>query len=122
MPLRGLKNWLVLGTPVSCHKRSVKCTLLTEDGASIAATNNCFKSPQYCERERLSVPSGEGYDLCGSVHAEMAALAKAHDQEVDIRGGIAVIEGHYYVCPDCAFALESAGIRKIVINLRGVDV
>jgi len=52
----------------------------------------------------------------------MAALAKAHDQEVDIRGGIAVIEGHSYVCPDCAFALESAGIRKIVINLRGVDL
>ena len=106
---------------MTCHKRNVKCTLLTEDGASIAATNTCT-SYSFCERERLGVPSGEGYDLCGSVHAEMAALAKAHDQEVDIRGGIAVIEGHSYVCPDCAFALESAGIRKIVINLRGVDL
>ena len=89
----------------------------------------------YCVREQLSIPSGERYELCRSVHAEANAIISASRREVlgatlymacrDPATG-ALIPGSTS-CSMCRRLIINAGIAKVVIRdtpteYRVVDV
>lgn len=77
----------------------------------------------FCMRDRLNIPSGERYELCRAVHAEMNAIISAARSEC-IGGTIYLVgkvSGGTYIpqlqpCPMCRRAIINAGLSKIVIR------
>ncbi len=78
----------------------------------------------YCLRQRLNIPSGERYELCRSVHAEMNAVISASRSEC--LGGTLFLAGREvstgdYVknitpCSMCRRVIINAGIKKVVMR------
>jgi len=77
-----------------------------------------------CEREKLQIPSGERYELCHSVHAELNSIINA------ARAGVSVLRGTMYLygenmdgtlvadfksCQMCRRAIINAGLEKLII-------
>ena len=78
----------------------------------------------YCNREQLNIPSGQRYELCRSVHAEMNAIISAARSECI--GGTIYLAGRDIAtgelipdllpCPMCRRMIINAGLSKIVIR------
>ncbi len=78
----------------------------------------------YCIRDRLNIPSGERYELCRSVHAEMNAIISAARSECI--GGTLYLVGrdaktlehmkNLRPCPMCRRMIINAGLSKVVIR------
>lgn len=72
----------------SCLRRNYGAIIVKNDrivssgytGAPRGRANCCDLG--YCERENLNIPSGERYELCRSVHAEMNAIVSASADEM----------------------------------------
>ena len=79
----------------------------------------------FCEREHLGVPSGERYELCRSVHAEMNAIISAARR--DMIGATLYLVGrdsktHELLtsttpCSMCRRVIINAGITKVVCRV-----
>ena len=77
---------------------------------------------QYCEREQRGIPSGERYELCRSVHAEMNAIISAARRDMigatmylvgrDAKTG--ELLGDTTSCSMCRRLIINAGIERIV--------
>lgn len=98
-----------------CAKRRVQCLIFPVGQAPIYGENDCENPQDVCPR----VP-GEGYEKCKTIcrqsgHAEMVALQRALEWGANIRGGRAVINGHYWICEPCGKALRDAGITNVQI-------
>lgn len=72
----------------SCLRRNYGAIIVKNDrivssgytGSPRGRANCC--DLEYCERENLNIPSGERYELCRSVHAEMNAIVSASSDEM----------------------------------------
>ena len=83
----------------------------------------------YCTREAMNIPSGERYELCRSVHAEMNAIISAARR--DTRGSTLYRAGreaatgellrHATSCSMCRRHIINAGIEKVIIRTGEVD-
>ena len=79
---------------------------------------------QHCTREALKIPSGQRYELCRSVHAEMNAIISAARSETlgatlymacrDPFSGELV--PHMTSCAMCRRLIINAGIQRVVIR------
>ena len=78
----------------------------------------------YCVRDRLNVPSGERYELCRSVHAEMNAIISAARSEC-IGGTLYLVARDAKTsqliedlvpCPMCSRVIINAGITKVIVR------
>ena len=78
----------------------------------------------YCAREALNIPSGERYELCRSVHAEMNAIISAsRDKMIGSSmylAGADAQTGKYIPnsnsCSLCKRVMINAGIEKVYIR------
>ena len=78
----------------------------------------------YCTREAMNIPSGERYELCRSVHAEMNAIISASRR--DLLGATMYLAGrdsatgqlleHATSCTMCRRMIINAGIERVVIR------
>ena len=78
----------------------------------------------FCTRDNLGIPSGERYELCRSVHAEMNAIISAARSECI--GGTIYLAGRDVAtgelipdllpCPMCRRMIINTGLSKIVIR------
>ena len=78
----------------------------------------------YCTREAMNVPSGERYELCRSVHAEMNAIISAARR--DTLGATLYLAGREAKngellhdatsCSMCRRVIINAGIDRVVIR------
>lgn len=78
----------------------------------------------YCTREAMNVPSGERYELCRSVHAEMNAIISAARR--DTLGATLYLAGREAKsgellhdatsCSMCRRLIINAGIDRVVIR------
>ena len=78
----------------------------------------------YCTREAMKIPSGERYELCRSVHAEMNAIISAARRET--LGATLYLAGresatgtlleHATSCSMCRRHIINAGIERVVIR------
>ena len=78
----------------------------------------------YCTREAMKIPSGERYELCRSVHAEMNAIISAARRET--LGATLYLAGresatgalleHATSCAMCRRHIINAGIARVVIR------
>ena len=83
----------------------------------------------YCTREAMNIPSGERYELCRSVHAEMNAIISAARR--DTLGSTLYLAGreaatgellrHATSCSMCRRHIINAGIEKVIIRTGEVD-
>lgn len=79
----------------------------------------------YCKRNDLGIPSGERYELCRSVHAEMNAIISAARR--DMIGATLFLVGRNAVtgellnnttsCSMCRRVIINAGIERIVARI-----
>ncbi len=82
-----------------------------------------------CIREELSIPSGQRYELCRSVHAEANAIISAARNEcigatmylvgIDARTGVLLPDATS--CSMCRRTIINAGIEKIVIRRTATE-
>jgi len=99
-----------------CVKQTVTATIVTTDGRRFVGTNYCENSQVTCPRGGL--PSGVGYELCDSVckqpaHAEVNAL---HAAGAAAQGARLYLEGHTYVCANCAAVAKAFGVVEIIVG------
>jgi deoxycytidylate deaminase len=102
---------------MTCAKRKVTCTIYTSDGPFVG-TNDCENPQSVCPRI-----SGEDYTKCRTIchqndgHAEIQAIAAAKAFGTDLRGAVATIRGHYYICEPCGAAMRDAGLFSVTLRL-----
>lgn len=85
-------------------------------------TRNCADMG-FCPREKMGVPSGERYELCRSVHAEMNAVIHASRKAamggtmylmgLDMKKTLTIHDGAE-PCRLCKRVIINAGIEKVV--------
>lgn len=102
------------GLGLVCKKKDIRAGTYV-NGKFIVAKNFCaYVAPaDPCLREGM--PSGMGYELCGSNHAE-ANLAEMLEVGPFKSDGIAWVLGHYYACEPCAKALKEVGVKEIRVR------
>lgn len=98
-----------------CLKQRTRCVIVRADGRRYEATNVCDVDGDVCPREAAGCATGEGYELCGSVHAE-ARAADLAAESVAVPGE-AYLYGHDWFCGPCQRALAAVNVR--VLHLTG---
>lgn len=66
------------------------------------------------ECARMNLPSGQGYELCKPIHAEVMAVLNAGIQ--NCKGAVLYLSGHYYACWNCESTVRFAGVKEIKIR------
>ena len=114
----------------TCLRRNYGAVIVNNDeiistgytGAPRGRTNCSDKGT--CIREELNVPSGERYELCMSVHAEMNACI--HARRTDMIGSTLYLVGinqrtkelvaDAMPCELCKRVIINSGIEKVIIR------
>ncbi len=87
-------------------------------------TKDCLERGN-CLREKLGIPSGQRYELCRSVHAEMNAIINAG------RAGVSLLGGNMYLfchnrnsipCFICKKMIINAGIDKFISSTKEKEI
>ena len=98
-----------------CLKQLTRCVIVRADGRRYEATNECeVDGLDTCPRVTADCPTGEGYELCGSTHAEANAAALAADS-AHIPGE-AFLYGHTWLCGPCQHALTAVGVSTFHVT------
>lgn len=89
---------------------------------SWGANGSTYHETHECERRKLNVPTGTGYELCEGCHpknhAEAKAIYKATELGVydQLKGGTSYMYGHWWACESCTNFLIDAGIVTMVMS------
>lgn len=84
---------------------------------------NCIDIKK-CIRKKLKIPSGERYELCRSVHAELNGIINTARAGVSILGGTIYLYGEnmngtliekLIPCQMCRRAVINAGLKNVII-------
>lgn len=135
-----VKYYLGIATMVaqrgSCLRRNYGAIIVKDDrivssgytGAPRGRANCCDLG--YCERENLNIPSGERYELCRSVHAEMNAIVSASSNEmkdatmyivgIDAKTGEMLSET--ICCMMCKRMIINAEIANVITYSHGLPI
>lgn len=99
-----------------CLKQRTHCVIIRADGRRYEATNECaVDGLDICPRVTAGSPTGIGYELCGSTHAE-ANAAKLARESAEVPGQ-AWLNGHTWMCKDCQDALRAVNVHTFHIGL-----
>ena len=112
----------------TCLRRKYGAIIVNQDqivstgyaGAPRGVPNCCDLGK--CYRQEKNIPSGQNYDLCRSVHAEMNAImhagrertigAKIYIHGINLEKDNAIIEGK--PCLLCKRTIINAGIKEVI--------
>lgn len=119
----------------TCLRRNFGAVIIHNDqivstgynGAPRGRKNCCDLN--FCMRQKLSVPRGERYEICRSVHAEQNAIISA--ARVDMIGATLYLSGREvgdgtYVqnaspCALCRRFIINAGIQRVIVRNTETD-
>lgn len=96
-------------------------SVIVKDGTIIGhgANGSDYHKDHICERVRLKMPTGQGYDLCEGCHpknhSEPRAIANAISQGYDTRGADLYLWGHWWACEPCWNAIITGGIADVYL-------
>ena len=94
-------------------------TILVKDGKIIGrgANGSDYHKTHGCERVRLNIPTGQGYELCEGCspknHSEPRAINDAKIHKFDTKGAEAYLWGHWWCCEPCWQSMVGAGITTV---------
>lgn len=78
-----------------------------------------YHKEHVCERVRLNIPTGQGYELCEGCHpknhSEPKAIADTKSKAVDTNGCSLYHWGHWWCCQPCWSAMIAAGIKRVFL-------
>ena len=107
----------VVATRSSCLKDQIGSVIVDEFDKRIISTgyNGPVRGAPHCEHcNRVNSTSGEGYDNCPSVHAELNAILSA------ARHGVSTVGKTMYLtrcpCYQCAKAIVNSGIQLVIFK------
>ena len=98
--------------------RHIHAGVLVKDGVVIGrgSIGQGVHAEKGCERQRLKVPTGTGYDLCAGCsvdnHSEPNAIRDALANGHEIEGADFYLWGHWWCCEPCWDKLIVAGVRN----------
>ena len=119
-----------VGRRGTCLRRRYGAVIVKDDqiistgyvGAARGSANCCDIGN--CKRQQLAIPSGERYELCRSVHAEMNAVI--HAARRDMLGATLYLHGvnlpdesiveNARPCKLCTRVIINAGIQRVVVQ------
>ena len=114
----------------TCLRRRFGCVIVnnyeivsTGYNGAPRGRKNCTELGE-CYREKLSVPRGERYELCRSVHAEQNAIISASRKEtigadlymVGINAKTGEVESNSSSCMMCKRVVINAGINRVIVR------
>ena len=114
----------------TCLRRHYGCIIVKNDEIIASGYNgaprgrkNCTELGE-CYREKLSVPRGERYELCRSVHAEQNAIISASRKEtigadlymVGINAKTGEVEPNSSSCMMCKRVVINAGVNRVIVR------
>lgn len=83
------------------------------------ANGSDYHKTHGCERVRLGVPTGTGYELCEGCHpknhSELRAIADAKKSGHNTTGADLYLWGHWWCCEPCWNAIIDAGIENVYL-------
>lgn len=95
--------------------------LLVKDGQIIGrgANGSVYHKTHPCERVRLSMSTGQGYELCEGCHpknhSEPKAIQDALQNGHNPEGAEAFLWGHWWCCEPCWNVLIENGVTKVYL-------
>ena len=96
-------------------------SIIVKDGMSIGtgANGSDYHKTHVCERVRLHIPTGQGYELCEGCspknHSEPRAISDAIAHGHDTKGADLYLWGHWWACESCWNAIIAAGIENVFL-------
>lgn len=107
----------------SLDKVMPNTSVVVRDGEviGIAANGSDYHETSGCERVRLNMPSGQGYELCEGCHPKnhgepkAVADAQATTESERLDGAEIYLWGHYWCCEPCWESMISAGIKTVYL-------
>lgn len=112
---------------LSLDRNKPNGTVLVKKGLVIGngANGSDYHEQHGCERVRLSIPTGQGYDLCEGCHpknhGEPKAIKNALENGHDPKDSVLYLWGHWWFCESCSKAMIASGIKQVVL-LEGAKV
>ena len=103
-----------------CKKTKVRAVIERGMGpykSRAEGENSCDIEGAECPRVLQGYESGDGYWLCDTHHAEIAALEnelEKYGKYVRLSAGTCYLYGIDWICRPCQHALRDANVRKIV--------
>lgn len=102
---KAMQNEVCIKHPLGVVIETDKRYILGWNGPPIGTTNHkCL---------RAGMPSGEGMELCPTIHAEIKAIANAKGYKKDLVGAT-IYMPEWFPCYDCAENIVEAGLAKLV--------
>ncbi|MBL7100801.1 MAG: cytidine deaminase [Nanoarchaeota archaeon] len=98
----------------TCMKHPVVVVIETLNSEYIIGWNGApSKGKKHDKCSRAGFPSGEGMELCPTVHAEIKAITHSAKKGIKIEGSTMYMN-EWFPCDNCAKAIIEAGIEKFV--------
>lgn len=110
----------MVATRSTCLKRQIGSVIVSYDNIILATGyNGPARGAPHCEScNREGVPTGEKYDNCPAIHAELNAIIHAAKHGVKIHGAKLVVTS--CPCYSCAKAIVNAGITDVIIPFENI--
>ena len=105
----------------SKDKNMPNASVLVKGGKVIGrgANGSTYHDTHECERVKLKIPTGQGYELCEGCHSknhsEPKVIADAQTRGEDTRGADVYLWGHWWCCEPCWHAMIKAGIKDVYL-------
>lgn len=106
----------------SLDKNVPTSSVIVKDGEIIGrgANGSTYHETQECERVRLGVPTGQGYELCEGCHpknhSEVRAIEDAKQAGHEVKGADLYLWGHWWCCQPCWDAMIEAGVNNVYLQ------
>lgn len=88
----------------------------------IGANGSAYHAEHGCQRVKLGMKTGEGYELCEGCHPKSHSESKALDHALrrgcDLHNADLYLWGHWWCCQACWKRMISAGINKVFLLER----
>ena len=111
----------------SLDKAMPNSSVLVKDGVVLGrgANGSKYHETHECERVKLNLPSGVGYELCEGCHpknhSERSAIADAREHGFDPSGADIYLWGHWWCCEPCWEVMIESGIQNVYL-LEGSEI
>ncbi len=106
---------------MSLDKGHPTASLIVKDGIVIGRGANGSKYHELhgCERKRLNMPTGQGYELCEGCHpknhSEPRAIEHAKSLGHSTEDADIYLRGHWWLCEPCWDSILEARIRDVYL-------